>query len=285
MMTQYETIRVVASNLANEDSERMVCPWCHGGRHKEESFIITRRGGDGLFVCHRASCGLKGIVSLSGSPTKREERKPPQREHKLLCDTFALSQQTLAALRDRFQFTAPMMEHYGLSETKEGDIIIPIYNSRGLIQGHERRVKEPGKAKAIRYNGLDADGMGWYNAVPAYGLPEEYVPKTYRDRRFIDHSIILVEDLFSAMKANAYMHSAALLGTHLSPEKAGELATMAYEHVFLALDQDATAKAAAIARRWRGILPNLRVVPLRADLKDTSYADVGTIIYNQLGNH
>lgn len=281
-MTQYETIRLIASELMEGDTSRGTCPFCHGGRHKEESFAVTRRGGDALYVCHRASCGYKGVLSISGNPTRLTPRKKPEKDHVLRCNTFPLTQQTRAALRDRFEFTDPMIDYYQLSETWEGDIIIPVYNSRGLIQGHERRVKDPKKAKAIRYNGLDADGMAWYNAMPSYGLPAELIPKAYRERRFIDHSVVLVEDVYSAMKANAFINTVALLGTSMSPEKAAAIATMGYERVILALDQDATTKAAALVRRYRGLLPNMQVLPLRADIKDTPYAQVAQLIFNQL---
>lgn len=281
-MTQYESIRLIARGLANGESARGVCPFCHGGRHKEESFIVTRQGTDALYVCHRASCGLKGRLAVSGDPVKLRPAKEKPKEHQLRCNTYPLTQQTREALRARFEFTGPVVDYYGMVETWEGDIIIPIYNSRGLVQGHERKVKDPGKAKAIRYNGLDADGLGWYNSMPSYALPAEFVPKAYRERRFVDHSLIIVEDLYSAMKANAFIHSVALLSSHLSPEQAALIASMDYERVLLALDQDATAKAAALARRYRGVLPNLQVLPLRADIKDTSYGQVGTLIYNQL---
>lgn len=279
-MTPYETIRVAGGVLSPGESVRGLCPFCHGGRTKEESFLITRRGGDLIYTCFRATCTGRsnGVLSISGNPSAIHPVKKKEREHVLRCDTFPLSQETAATLRDRFQFTAPMLEYYGLTQTKEGDIIIPIHNSRGMVQGHERKVKDPSIAKVIRYNGTDADGMGWYNVQPPYTVPPEYIPIPYRGRAYESRCLFVVEDMYSAMKANAFMHSAALLGTNMSPEKAAAIAVMGYKHVFLALDADATHKAAALARRYRGILPELHVIVLPQDIKDTPYTQVAEIL-------
>lgn len=283
-MTPYEEIRLAGATLSSGESMRGICPWCHGGRSKEESFVVTRKGGDLMYVCHRASCTGRsnGVLSISGNPTKLRPVKEKEREHALTCATYPISQEVAAELRDRFQFIRPVIEYYGLVQSKEGDVIIPIYNSRGLVQGHERRVREPGKAKAIRYNGIGADGMGWYSAMPTYGVPNEYLVQEYRGRRYTDECLFVVEDLYSAMKVNAFSHSLALLGTAMSPEKAAAIATMQYERVFLALDKDATAKAAALVRRYRGILPELQVVPLERDIKDMSYNLIAKMLQDNM---
>jgi hypothetical protein len=208
--------------------------------------------------------------------------KEKEREHVLRQETYPLSQETLGTLRDKFQFTGPILDYYGLTQTKEGDIVIPIHNSRGLVQGHEMRVRDVTKAKAIRYNGIGADGMGWYNATPQYVVPAEYIPNQYRNQKYVSDCLFIVEDLYSAMKINAFVHSAALMGTHMSPERAAALAVMKYKRVFLALDADATQQAAAISRRYRGLLPELRVVTLLSDIKDMPYSQVAELVYKYI---
>lgn len=281
-MTPWESIRLAGAAMSPGACVRGVCPFCHGGRNKEESFVLERRGNDLRYHCYRASCDgrSKGVLSISGDPTRIAPVKEKEKEHVLRAPTYNLSQTLRYELRDKYQLTGPVIDYYGLSQSKEGDIIIPIYNSRGIVQGHERKVREPGKAKAIRYNGLDADGMGWYNTKPTYHLPDEYVSATHRRRAYIDRCVFVVEDLYSAIKANAFIHSLALLGTGLSPEKAAALAQARYENVFLALDKDATAKAAAMCRRYRAVLPNMTLVSLEKDIKNTRYADIARIIYD-----
>lgn len=279
-MTPYEIIRLAGGSLRGGESVRGVCPFCHGGRTKEESFLITRKGGDLAYTCFRATCTGRssGVLSISGNPTVIGPVRKKDPQHVLRCETFPLSQETAGMLRDKFQFTVPMLEYYGLSQTRDGDIIIPIYNSRGLIQGHERKMKDRTRGKAIRYNGSGADGMGWYNLQPKYKVPDEYLPPKLRDRPYVHDCLFLVEDLYSAMKVNAFVHSAALLGTTMSPERAGALAIMKYRHIYLALDADATHRAAGLSRRYRSLLPELRVITLHKDIKDMPYYQVAGLL-------
>lgn len=167
--------------------------------------------------------------------------------------TYPLSEDNLAYLRDRFGFSGHLMNHHGIVETDDGDIIIPIRGHNGLIQGYEARSRRPGIPKALRYNGNDSDGMGWYDTCP--------------DKE----EVVLVEDLFSAIKMSNITNTIALLGTHLSPEQAGILAAGKWRRIYLALDEDATSVAVRLAKRYRALLPQLRVVPIHKDLKDMTY--------------
>jgi len=40
------------------------CPFCGGGRSKDEAFYITRLNHYALYVCHRATCGKRGRLAL-----------------------------------------------------------------------------------------------------------------------------------------------------------------------------------------------------------------------------
>lgn len=281
-MSPYELIRLIGASMQDGTSERSTCPWCHGGRTREESFIVTRAQGSLKYTCFRASCmgRSSGVLSISGAPEFMYPVKKKERVHELTAETQRVSEESLGILSRRFQFTRELVDYYRFSETNEGDIVIPIYNSRGIVQGHERKIKVPFRTKTVRYNGTNSDGMGWYNLTPKYTLPATFVSCDDVDQSFISDAIVLVEDLYSAVKANYFIHSLSLMGTNLSPEQAGILAAQKYRAIFLALDADASAKAVHLANRHRATLPNLRVVLLKKDIKDSTYNEVCTLIHN-----
>ena len=82
----------------------------------------------------------------------------------------------------------------------------------------------------------------------------------------------MVEDQISACKIASLGHAAvALLGTQLSPTKAGEIAQVCAARGLmpvLALDPDATRTAFELLRRYQHVLPGLKVWPMSADPKD-----------------
>lgn len=264
-MTPYESVRLAGAHLTTGESVRGVCPWCHGGRTREESFLITRSGSDLKYVCFRATCTGRssGVLSQGGNPSQQAPVKPKERENVLRKDTYSMSPDNADYLRKRFQFSEGVIEHYRLTQTEAGDIVVPLYNHRGLVQGHERKIIGGTGAKSIRHNGVGADGMAWYNSTP----PSPLAYKEYRS-----DLLLLVEDVFSAIKGNAFMHSAALLGTYLSPANVATIASLDYLRVILALDADATAAAARQVKRYRTLLPQMTMLVLDRDIKDTKYS-------------
>jgi len=276
-MSPFEYIKITGTPLNHGESERGVCPFCHGGRTGEQSFLVSRRGADITYTCFRASCGKWGVISATGAPERRDPF--PERRGKVLrAPTFPLSDETAERLLRKFELTRQMLDYYRVTETAEGDVIIPVYSSTGAIQGHERKVRKPVRAKSVFYPTADTDGMGWYNTMPSY-LKDCHAREFHADR------LIIVEDAYSAMKCNVFMHSMALLGSWLPLTVAARLASMQYTQITLALDADATATAAKIRKRYRGVLPHLRVVQLIRDLKDTPFRLIRQMIGDPYGKH
>lgn len=74
----------------------------------------------------------------------------------------------------------------------------------------------------------------------------------------------------SAIKMAPHMHAIALLGTNLSEAKVDEIRenNPGYEHIILALDNDATHEAIKLQLRWASRLPGMCIQSLPKDIKD-----------------
>jgi DNA primase len=87
----------------------------------------------------------------------------------------------------------------------------------------------------------------------------------------------VVEDQLSAMRLWQYgLTAVALLGTHISHERAVEIKSVS-DDVFLALDKDATAKSIGYASTFRYVL-NTKVVALSKDVKDMDSNELSNLL-------
>jgi DNA primase len=96
-------------------------------------------------------------------------------------------------------------------------------------------------------------------------------PNAQRLAYYYEHpdsdTVLLVEDMPSAVRAAPYINSIALLGTTLSDDAAFEIA-QTFRHVIVALDADAAAQGIALQRRLRLLFSQTDVLLLPCDLKD-----------------
>jgi len=97
----------------------------------------------------------------------------------------------------------------------------------------------------------------------------------YRNREFpVGIGTILVEDIPSAVRASRHLNAVALMGTGAGIDRAVEIDLIAPRPIYIALDQDATAEAFAIADRWGLLWGQVTVLPLKHDLKDLQESDL-----------
>lgn len=278
-MNPYESIRITAGGLADGASERSVCPWCDGGASQEASFIVTRDGQQAKYVCFRASCTYpsSGVLSITGSPSKMRPVKHKPKSRALTADTEPLSLDNLMFIYNTYGLNKKQCDEYRIVQDKQGKLVIPTYDQHGLPHGHEVKkgaAQEPGP-KTISYPGAKADGMSWYMGKPDIAPPLN--ADTIQLHKFYDTSCVLVEDAISAMKANVYMNSIALLGTNLNQEQALSIAGQNFDRVYIALDADASAKAFRLVKRLRGIL-HMRVMLLEKDIKNMTYDEIAILL-------
>jgi hypothetical protein len=86
---------------------------------------------------------------------------------------------------------------------------------------------------------------------------------------------VVVEDIPSAVRvAMCGANAVALLGTIVNEEKALEIAEYGPRPIVIALDQDATAKAFQIVRKYGLMWDDYHVLPLKKDIKDMRHESV-----------
>jgi len=244
-------IKEMARGLRVEESHRGHCPKC---KADEEAFIVTRKANGLVFICHRASCDLRGCIRSGGEGYVLErsvgklQEKPP-----LDASSFRpLSKADLRGLEGRYGLAPAQIRAAGwLFVPESGRIAMPIWSPRGVQRGWVLRSLEVShRAKALTYKEVDGPMPSWHG--PRGG------------------PVVVVEDIPSAVRAAKYTGAAALIGTTLSTDKVLELLEWS-SRVILALDIDATSKAIDYAKKysWMG---NLCVISLsnimRGDIKD-----------------
>lgn len=248
-----------------ETSSASLCPACDGGSTGERKFYVTREGTYLLYVCHRASCGIKGTTTSLGSGGRwiGEAREPDclgvsfiPRRAGAACDTPR-----------RYMTERYMLTEQELSRVCHGfyDVAYPGSNAppRGQRDCPYMRTEvENGCVYRKVYPG--APGRKVFNIRRCQDGPPMYFA-SWGDWA-APSSVILVEDVLSAARASTYMPSVALLGTRISPYLYTSLREQRVGNILLCLDRDALSTAIAQARQMLGVVVVL--LPSRQDIKD-----------------
>lgn len=247
------TIQSYSENLLPGESVRIHCPECNG---TDDTLSISRlEDGTVLYNCYRASCGYRG---RSGStPYKGTERpaKPPKKVWEGIPQP--LPEPVVQWISERWGIDSP--EHWYYTPEHGGRIAMSVRSPRGLHRGWVLRNDGSRTPKALTYIDEDEEGLSWY-------LTQPYAPT------------LLVEDMPSAIRASRYTNAVALLGTGIGESRAHEIAEYAVRPVYVALDQDATSLSFKWARKYSLLWGDVKVLPLKQDLKDMQESELCTLI-------
>lgn len=263
-MGPFSAIKAEGALLADGRTTSCVCPFCHGGRNDDRSFSITREGMNLLYMCHRATCARKGRVFLGALPENNSHATPASFTPRIFdTPTRILTEEEAGILWDRYRLGYPDINRYGLRATISDTprLVVPVRSISGAIRGYETRWLVPqggqGKgAKTLHYRHIDEPWMGWFfNPGVFRGAP----PKK---------TVVLVEDVLSAIKVSRQFVCVSLMGSHLSDAHVTELAKMCRGfEIVLALDRDAADKAVKFVKRYNVILPELVAIFIEKDMK------------------
>lgn len=80
---------------------------------------------------------------------------------------------------------------------------------------------------------------------------------------------IIVEDIYSALRASEYMNAVALLGTNLNESRVYNIKQQGFKNVYLALDADVFDAVIRYVQQWRSVL-RMKPVKLERDIKNLS---------------
>lgn len=260
MSDQTEQIRILSAALPVGGSLRTICTKCGGGNSRERTLAITRTQSALAYVCHRASCNLSGYIGETPSAEQQQsEKRSIVRPYR--GSTWGLGETDFTFFENRFHLLRSTLDGVRISE--EGEYLFPIFSpirqKRGYVLRQPSwsglpacpRLADPGKAKAITYPEADEPMQSFYG------------PRKH-DR------LVVVEDQLSAMRIaqDTGVSAVALLGTGTNAAKVREWQLISPTEVIIALDEDATGNAFAMAKKWGMAFSLTRVAILARDLKD-----------------
>lgn len=239
-------------NLGLDESVAgQLCPFCDGGEAHEKSFSVTKKSdGTIVYFCHRAKCNRAGAMFPDGTHPINVHTKT--KYHK----TF--DEPTEALTKSQIKF---FEAKYSLTEKE-------VLNAGFLWAPERHAVWQPIRAPDGHYRGCVLrrykDKAVW--TYKAHEESREPLLAWYKGPKgFDDNSVVLVEDILSALKLSRYWNACAINSTHLSPEAVLELIQWSGKQ-YIALDKDAILTAIKQARRWRGLL-HMEVIECNRDPK------------------
>lgn len=242
------------SDLAEGETRAgQVCPQCEGGNDGKRTLSVSRVNGILLWHCHRDSCTFSGRYGGrlgASSPRKKSSRGMVGR-------TYVRSAETIPEKERHYLFSRLRLTPQHVSRAQLGwdsssnRLVQPVFTSDNEVAGCCLRALDGREPKSLSHT--EQDAMAWY---------------TTRD----SDSLIVVEDIFSAIRASDYMNSVALLSTHLNDGRVKQIREAGFSEAFLALDNDAYSKSIQYAILFRS---QVKFIPvqLSKDIKDMTYEE------------
>ena len=261
-----EFVTYEALSLEVGNSIRMVCPVCNA-RH-EKSFQITRTQSNLLYRCWRIACGVKGVVgSISrciqpGEVVTHTQPKP----RPLPYSTSKVGVYEQAIVWYKYRITGESLGRAGVRWVEEVEsLVFPCYTIDGEHVGYATKC-------LARTNVFPKSLLFWNTSPPRYFKVMEWALRG-------DDTVYLVEDCLSALKLwQAGVSSIALLGTKLDDSTALEI-SKAYRKVVFCLDNDATAKAVELSRKYNLLFDKVSILVPRVDPKDMPMDELENLLY------
>lgn len=243
----------LAADLFPGETGHFVCPNCDGGTSHERSFNVTRRPDGSLaFMCHRASCGFKGVTGGNLFTPTRDKGPPRKSSHKPFKAALGpLSQASKDLVLLKYGITEKTLREFGVDEAEGGMLHMPVYGYlKSCIKGNVLRTvgKSPKRVLSYKCDGV-INLLAYYSHAgngPAF----------------------LVEGQLDAMKIWQCGYSAiALCGTYLDLSRVLEICQK-YGRAALFLDYDAAAKAARYVQEYSPYFESLTMILEYQDPKD-----------------
>jgi hypothetical protein len=257
-MSIRDEIELEGETLSEGDSTYCKCPSCGEG-----TFSITRTDeGNLLYHCFRASCvsNRGGCIGSSNVHATRVGKPRKQRaifSHatRRLSDVEQLDLQTRLGWKGHHRLSA--LPHYCDALDRYA---FPIIDTLGDRRGWVLRTWDGRTPKALTY--LDSDCP----RLSHYAGGERHC-----------RSVVVVEDIPSAVRAAEYHNAVSLQGTACNVTDALEIASM-YDHVIWCLDDDAFTQGLRLQREHSFLFKQSDVIRPRCDLKDMPEAELAQLL-------
>ncbi len=254
-------IEIIAAELDLGETGRYICPECQGGSSSERSLSVTLTEDNVyLWQCFRAKCEYSG--ASGGDPSQYFKPSPELKKARPTFNgrTSLLRPGDLKYISETWGIENPPYWYwtYDYGGRVAMSIRSPKYMHRGWVL---RDIHGTARNKALTFVEDNEEGLSWYKTHP-------HAPT------------VLVEDIPSAVRATSVVNSVALLGTGIGLDRAAEIAEYATRPIVVALDQDATDQSFKWAHKYALLWGDVKVLPLKKDLKDTEEREVQQLLEN-----
>lgn len=235
---------IKALNVPRGTSKRFSCPNCGGAN----TLSVGWKGSTLVWLCFRASCGLRGkeAASLTLKDIEILQQKQKDEPKPFVMPSY---------------FTSVMSDERAISFLKRNNCIDAYTSNRAAIRYDPR---ENRVVFLIYHRGSLVDAAG---RILTPGVKPKWKRYGHAQYPFVcgdSTTAVLVEDCASACAVSSVATGIALLGTNLT---AGHMQTLrSYKECIVALDPDAHAKAARMVHVVSPYLPT-KVALISDDLK------------------
>ena len=259
MNTIINNIMLTAETLQVDERVRINCPYCCAS---ENTFSLARLSdGSVVWHCFRASCGKHGRKGQGNLVHTRLRKQKPRKLNPYRGALRRCTEDEGLYLYHKIGWDgahndiaspmyAPEINRYAF----------PIYDPLGLRRGYVlRSYSKAATPKALTHMDRDEPHMSWYRTLPA------------------NSTVVVVEDIPSAVRVAKYVNAVALSGTGCSHNYALEIAAHA-RHVVWALDADALTQCVKLHKKSQLLFEASEVLPIPKDFKDMSEAEIKDIL-------
>lgn len=254
MSNELDYIKQEALSLPVGGSEQVYCPFCDNGPGWAPSLSITRTDTGILYNCFRAVCSGRGFIgSIPGEFLKAKEKNKEFHPKPFTRQTVAIDKEFYEKYLERYGIRRSEWNFNGALRIKDrAGILLPLYASNGYTFGHTTKYFDGGM-KAIHYLTTDTSKISFAQPM--------------KDST----TIILVEDVLSAIRCQRFAQSAALLGTNLTVEMVRDITKLGYKDIIVALDPDAPSKAEKMRQEFGLFFNTFRIKYLTDDPKNLTH--------------
>lgn len=264
MNTTSKHVMLEATGLEPGARMRIRCPACQGGSKRAKTLSIMRHeDGSTYWSCWRNSCSEWGrdgvatnlvrnrIAPPRPKPYRKSLVKLTEDQRKELGGTIGWDEDHCTAARVRWA-------------EDDNRFAFPIFSPLGAIRGYVLRSYDPSAfPKALTYMDTPEPHLSWYRG------PTE--------------TLVVVEDIPSAVRASRYASAVALCGTSISKADILELARNV-DNVVWALDADALGTSIKHNRNTNLIFDTTLTLPLESDLKDMAEPALRTLLHENVND-
>ncbi len=265
-MNELDCIKQAALSLSIGENEKVYCPFCDNIEPYAPSLSVTRIAEGILYHCYRAVCSGQGFIGTLPSNLLKDKNvnltvklfkpKPYEKE------TTHVLPVMVEYIGKKYCISCLELERNNIRQTGGTDevaLVMPLYSREGYEFGHTTKIIHPNgtQLKAIHYLTTDTCKLHYARHYPSGS-----------DLISTGTTVILVEDVLSAIRVSEFRQGVALLGTHLNDAMIQDLLKAGYKNVILALDPDAVGKALKMKEKYSLFFNTWRVPVLTKDPKD-----------------